>query len=1149
MVLSMLCSAAFLAVPAQAVTQTFTITEPVGLAWGPDRVNYRVEFPEGQVAPDGVALKNAGGEPVAVQLSDIELWPDGLTIKAATVSFMAGLEADETAAWTLTAGRETVEQPATDLAVAAREHAIELTTSKTGIRLAGGAAVFDAPVAAEQLPAPIQGVRLPDDPATGPGAGAWIGRGWWETTRACLGYRADVLEEGPVFARVRLTYDFTDRTRYEAMVELSAGQDVAVISESFDLSSGESYEFPEVSQTGEMHRYELPRFDPPEKAMLWEWWGGSHGRVPAPHAHYFSFFEGLEPDSCQWYGRMYHEAARPGDGGLGFERAGRVISLNAFFQWGDDESFYFGTYNSRRPELELAIIALRPSQWLHATIEPSPQRILKQWTSTNNLWIERGTEPDLWLKAPTCLGRRVYGVGFLRRRPVQADSVDLRAADQLRRIVGATPVAKDGWDSEIMRRHIRLGRLRLDEIKDWVLDYPEPARYPRLVVPPGDLARMQTRARALPPAGNLHYQGDLMYLQESTPDMARRLLDQKIAHLHSVCQAVTVHAWNHTSFAMGMGMQMPQADVALGAPECTPEEAARIRRYLAFLAYFSMSPDYVPPREAGFGWGAANMMEALRGRAAASMAALLPNHPDGRRWRRFLLDYLVANAKAKINEAGGTLEVGAYGAKGIEFATLPLYALANCGDDVDLSEVLPLLRAAARHRMSVMLPYDLRGDFRPACTFGDSPYSGEGTLSYLALMFAERDPKLFGELMWGIRESSHPGAEQPASMYFDPGAKMTVPDLHSEYFPGCGFVMRNGFPERDETYLSVHAEGFYIGHGHNDQGSFVLYAKGAPLMLDFASQYQPHLTAAWVHNGTVTFDHVEEVRPCPGRDQEGCWYTGKVWLEHTVEPFTCLEPGPDPRAEGWEEAMAKVTHFTNMMTADYAVLEWDMGYLNRTPYMLEATHGQVLGGGGGEGILLDEPIRWRRQYVLVKSPERTHDYLVLRDTLGGSQDFAPALNFWCLAETLEVEGQIATYAGQHGVDLDVYVAEPRAFTPVSHRVSHVQGRELGKNYEKKFGKPFKEEQILLRIPGHPGGGFFTVLVPRQAGEPAPAFETVLDGNGVRVTFADGRVDTVVLATEAGEYTVEGKTLVGDTFVVTRTAQEVKATALGEGSVD
>ncbi len=51
---------------------------------------------------------------------------------------------------------------------------------------------------------------------------------------------------------------------------------------------------------------------------------------------------------------------------------------------------------------------------------------------------------------------------------------------------------------------------------------------------------------------------------------------------------------------------------------------------------------------------------------------------------------------------------------------------------------------------------------------------------------------------------------------------------------------------------------------------------------------------------------------------------------------------------------------------------------------------------------------------------------MLRDDLSGNTELKPALNFWCLADKLDVNGPLATYTGQYGVDLDCYVAEPAA---------------------------------------------------------------------------------------------------------------------------
>ena len=114
--ISMLALAAPLAFGAETRTTTFSIQEPFGLSWGPDRVNYVVEFPEGESTPDGLCLKDGSGQPVACQFSDIELWPDK-TLKKAKLSFLATLKAGENSSWSLTPGKAAVLQPKTDLTI------------------------------------------------------------------------------------------------------------------------------------------------------------------------------------------------------------------------------------------------------------------------------------------------------------------------------------------------------------------------------------------------------------------------------------------------------------------------------------------------------------------------------------------------------------------------------------------------------------------------------------------------------------------------------------------------------------------------------------------------------------------------------------------------------------------------------------------------------------------------------------------------------------------------------------------------------------------------------------------------------------------------------------------------------------------------
>ena len=119
------------------------------------------------------------------------------------------------------------------------------------------------------------------------------------------------------------------------------------------------------------------------------------------------------------------------------------------------------------------------------------------------------------------------------------------------------------------------------------------------------------------------------------------------------------------------------------------------------------------------------------------------------------------------------------------------------------------------------------------------------------------------------------------------------PTLGSERFPGYGFVMRNGFPRHDETFLEVYADGFSWGHGHSDRGTWVLYAKGVPLMVDFASMYTPSMREEWLHPGGLTFNHDETVRPASD-DPKDDW-----WRKSADADYRSLKVAPfsDPRTE------------------------------------------------------------------------------------------------------------------------------------------------------------------------------------------------------------------------------------------------------------
>jgi hypothetical protein len=126
----------------------------------------------------------------------------------------------------------------------------------------------------------------------------------------------------------------------------------------------------------------------------------------------------------------------------------------------------------------------------------------------------------------------------------------------------------------LMLRHVRLGRLELNAVKDWVLAYDEPSKYPRLYVPPGDRARYESRKTRKPLA---EARQELVTRQQPT-EAEKKAVDEAIAKLrHLVLHFAQINK-GHMDFGIAEGLLADAAEDALASPACTPEQARQIRR-------------------------------------------------------------------------------------------------------------------------------------------------------------------------------------------------------------------------------------------------------------------------------------------------------------------------------------------------------------------------------------------------------------------------------------------------------------------------------------------------------------------------------------------------------------------------------------------
>ncbi|MHB9132382.1 MAG: hypothetical protein ACYDBB_15030 [Armatimonadota bacterium] len=190
------------AVIGTAAPTTVTIRDFLGLEWHDELVHSDLTLPAGQLKGEALVQVSAGKTVLPSQVSDVTRYPDG-SLKRCRVWFFANVPANGAAIYTLTPGKAGTKTagvtaattPDTVTLATAGPHAI-------GIRLPNGAKQFDWPVAAAQVPGPLQGLLLP--------SGKMAGQGRIEAPFRVKAYHTEITATGPLFAEAKVTYTFNE---------------------------------------------------------------------------------------------------------------------------------------------------------------------------------------------------------------------------------------------------------------------------------------------------------------------------------------------------------------------------------------------------------------------------------------------------------------------------------------------------------------------------------------------------------------------------------------------------------------------------------------------------------------------------------------------------------------------------------------------------------------------------------------------------------------------------------------------------------------------------------------------------------------------------------------------------------------------------
>jgi hypothetical protein len=1059
-----------------------SIQDPLGHEWKDELVHFDLRPPRGTRA---VVLKGPNGTLLPSQLSDVRRTPAG-EIASARIWTVTSVPANGA----VTLRVEPVSAPQPARAAGASPRRVEggwlLENGLVSLKIPELPGKLTEPRELAKLSPPLYSIRRGGERSVETG---WLGQFNWQPGKGDLlvtEATTTVLERGPVRSRIRQRYRLADEAVYEATIELSDRQAVAIISERSNLGD-------------------------PSAALRY---------ATAP---------GFGADRVFWH-NQWKAGARAGTWELRTterKAAGDPLlcRLRPWTFWWKDEISPWAGFSRAGSSDCVGLLMLRPSRWL-----PSG------WEGFDHSEVRVSSAAAGGIEVTLPLARYVKSPAQGQPEPIQREWAITVGDTELLQASGTEST------SGLRRLLIKHSEFPLDEVKEMGLDaIPElgKGKHPSLLFSQADLDRARSQARRVPSVraavqastgyiqgcGGVdrtleregwkgfmtrHYYGNylLVKLPEafvgSADPLYGRLMAATVQGLTQEVRDLFVEAPQRPSLGAN-GPWVSESitrllfayDLVAGTPFLSEADALAARRALAFSAQVLGHRDFWNP-EHGLASSNPNMTSSIRlPRGLIGLA--LGGHPRAKSWLTDAESELQQELRDWVSPGGAWIEDPGYQAASLDGIFLLAQAIRRAGGKDYFAD--PNFRAMMEYYGALLTPPDPRfpwsrlGSDEPKSTLpsiGDM-FSGfiTGFNGWMAAATAEKDPAYSRrqQFYWKAQGGYTGSAGRAGGLTLaltNPELPEETPTTVSSGFPGFGAVLRGSWTDPRTTYIA-HRTGPLNAHYHEDYGTIVLHALGVPLCVDFGNSYQPvRRDEPWYHSGVS-------------------WERGDV-------PRRWSSTGSLTEAHDLSEALS----FSRGMTRGSAGQESERSIL------------LVKGSPAGAP-----------SYALMR--DRTRD---------GQTSSSFYWNLWCLARELRVGSRAVvspngkpaaipagttesspaaparySFRGQLGVDLDVHVLSPARPAAETER--------WGWQQEIYVWDKFSEEQVLLRLAKSGSReDFFTLLWPRRETERTATVKEFAGGAGAVVNHAAGR-DFVVLNPGSAVKVVEGDVQIEGTAVCIR----------------
>ncbi|MBI2440306.1 MAG: hypothetical protein HYV35_02930 [Lentisphaerae bacterium] len=772
---------------------TVTIRDYIGGQWQDELVHYSLDFREGSLK--GIAragVKIADGKAIPAQVSDVKRHKDG-SIRSFNVWFFADIPEGEAVSYTITPGETGPED--SGITATATVAFIELTTrapKKIGIRLPAGGNEYNWPVPAREAPGPIQALLLP--------SGRWIGKGRFEAPFEVKSYKAEVTAAGPLFAEARVHYIF-DTGYWTFTARVLKNCPMIIIEE--ELNTG----------------YSGQQWDKADR--FYSLILNSGGFKPTQ-----GFYTSGFTDKEEFHTLLKQEAQailKESSGHIAASAGTKVNGYTLSFKE-DRDDYYLTPWPTWSARANTIIRFVEPGK---DAVGFAALNVVK-WRDPLSLRFKSNLREELSLNLPLQVYEQGWpSEGFGRYSPNATGKALYVPENTARRHYGIMlSEAENELTNKLhslIHQSVKLGSHSLDEVKDWILDWPDPLS--------GAKWAQESTATG-----------------QSALQLMRQWRDWKRALGHFGLFSM----WNHRSLTH-MRYE-PVRSVIDSKDALTAAERRELRRLCAYQAYVLNSLEHFP-WGVGCHLGNPNMsIMAVDARTKASL--LVKDHPMFKEWGAWTLAFTKDYIRRYTRETGAPYENPHY-TLGVTLSGIlqanKVFMENGIGDALDTE----LFRRHARFLMDWLTIPDPRFQgHRLAMGIGNGgsynsfePEAGRLLVEY----YRERDPEFAANLQWFVNQTL-PGEKQIKVL-----DQEKAPVLTSVHHQDYGVIFRHGYGTPYETLFHIMA-GNCNGHyeAETDQMAYTLYAKGQPISLHFANGYHPMFNRPWLRN-RVSIDHKFEI--------------------------------------------------------------------------------------------------------------------------------------------------------------------------------------------------------------------------------------------------------------------------------------------------